>query len=320
MCPASTKALAAALPENIRYLATQIARKPPEYTHEWASTVDEAFSKYTNTRTVNLILSWSNVLAEAGWPFPGFLSLREETAVSRLPRITKWNILCALLRGGPILYAPLIAAAVGANGHARAKSVDGVMTLAFNRHNRRTFNYWLSRRLLRHKATLVRQIRTSYRRGLFATCMPAVLALLDFVIRDYFQSDRLNVSVQTLRDGLTKAGLSSDHLKPGFGVWDLAEQTNERPILPSKDSDLRLPGVLLASFVQFASSYYAWYRVAGARSTGMINRHAIMHCATDYWTAPNATKLLTFFDLALRLERPLRILIHGSNAHSGRVA
>jgi hypothetical protein len=70
--------LASKLPANLHYLSTLIARKPEECTREWATTVDEAFSLYTRTSTVNLILSWNNILAEMGWPFPSYLNLRKE--------------------------------------------------------------------------------------------------------------------------------------------------------------------------------------------------------------------------------------------------
>jgi hypothetical protein len=39
-----------------------------------------------------------------------------------------------------------------------------------------------------------------------------------------------------------------------------------------------------------------------------------MHCATEYWTPGNAVKLLTFFDLTLRLEKVMKIVIHGQEA------
>ena len=79
----SPQALAATLPGNLRYLSSLIARKPREFTGEWAASAEEAFSLYTRTSTVNLILSWNELLAEYRWPFPAYLDMREEAALAR---------------------------------------------------------------------------------------------------------------------------------------------------------------------------------------------------------------------------------------------
>src|SRR5439155_25898553 len=145
-------------------------------------------------------------------------------------------------------------------------------------------------------------------------CLPTALGLLDFIMRNYFQTNRLNVSLQTLRNAFDKAGILPRHLKPGSGVWDLKREAGSAILFPSLDEDLRLPGVFLSSFVEFGSSYYAWHKIADGASPA-LNRHAIMHCASEYWTPHSAARLLTFLDLSLRLERVLKIVIHGSAAY-----
>ncbi|MBA3005317.1 MAG: hypothetical protein KJ900_00235 [Proteobacteria bacterium] len=82
MSPDSIAELRSKLPINLHYLSTLIARKPQEFTQEWATNVDEAFSLYTRTSTVNLILSWNDLLAEEGWPFPSYLNLRQEVVIA----------------------------------------------------------------------------------------------------------------------------------------------------------------------------------------------------------------------------------------------
>ena|SRR5438094_5816276 len=132
--------------------------------------------------------------------------------------------------------------------------------------------------------------------------MPSTaLGLLDFIMREYFQTNRLDVSLQTLRNAFDKARILPRHLKPGYGVWDLTQETESGILFSSLDEDLRLPGVFLSSFVEFGSSYYAWYKIAD-ETPSTLNRHAIMHCASKYWAPHNAARLLTFLDLSLRLD------------------
>ena len=185
------------------------------------------------------------------------------------------------------------------------------MVRIFRRHQRRIFGYWLQSRLLQGKKPILKGIQATYQRGIFAACMPTLLPLLDFVMRDYFETNRLDASITTLRDAFDKAGILPKHLKPGYAILDAKKDPGATSLFSTIENDLRLPGVLLSSFVEFGGSYYAYYKTATAPTSPVLNRHAIMHCATDCWTAENATKLLIFFDLMLRLERVLRVVIHG---------
>jgi hypothetical protein len=302
--------LASKLPINLRYLSTLIARKPQEFTKEWATTVDESFSLYTRTSTVNLILSWNNILAEMGWPFPSYLNLHKETKIALDPLLqSRWKFLrfvfaCKqFLRGPQLMYAFLFT----------PEGIEASMRLLFWRHSKQIFKFWRGHHLLKGKESIVDSIRFTYNKGFFAACLPTLLGLLDFVMRSYFHTDHLNVSLQTLRNAFEKAAILPKHLAPGYGVWNLKKEPESTILFPSVEQDLRLPGVFLSSFVEFGSSYYAFY--LRANSDGVIlNRHAIMHCATEYWTPGNAVKLLTFFDLTLRLEKVMKIVIHGQEA------
>jgi len=140
------------------------------------------------------------------------------------------------------------------------------------------------------------------------------LPLLDFLIRAYFGTDQLNVSIQTLRNAFEKASIFPKDLQPGYAVWKGQQNPDEgNNVARSLEDDLRLTGVFLSSFVEFANAYYGWYRT-DTNEPRVLNRHAILHCATDYWTRNYTSKLLTFLDLALRLQRPLEVIIHGAEA------
>jgi hypothetical protein len=70
--------LGQALPDRLRLLSRLIARKPTAYTADHAATVDDAFHRYTNTKSINATLAISSLLAKLGWPFPAYLDLDRE--------------------------------------------------------------------------------------------------------------------------------------------------------------------------------------------------------------------------------------------------
>lgn len=315
MSPQSDDELASNLLDNLHYLSTLIARKPKEFTKKWATTVDEAFSLYTRTRTVNLILSWNDVLAELGWPFPSYLNLRKEVDLTGDLLALRRQFLRFVFTGKRFLQGPLFMLASQRTPEAREQSVSVWMRFLFWRHSKQIFQFWRNHHLLRGKEPIVDNIRITYNKGLFAACLPTLLGLLDFVMRAYFHTDRLTVSLQTLRNAFEKAAILPRHLKPGYGGVELIENPESTKLFPSLEEDLRLPGVFLSSFVEFGSKYYAWYSTANSNQIAVLNRHAIMHCATEYWTTGSAIRLLTFFDLTLRLERVLKIVIHGQAAY-----
>ena len=79
----AVRELGRVLPERIRLLSRLIARKPSSFTPEWASTINDAFTLYTRTSTVNFVHSLNGLLIDLDWPFPAYLDLREELAKSR---------------------------------------------------------------------------------------------------------------------------------------------------------------------------------------------------------------------------------------------
>ncbi len=299
--------LAKKLPGNIRFLATLIARKPTEFTFDWAATVEEAFSLYTRTRAVNMLLSWNDILSNFNWPFPGYVDLRQELPGGK---------------GRPAnAPAPLLGIMVGVvtcvfedrGNEERARGfLDVAMPYLFEHNSKSIFRYLREHPLLRSKLPILDDLSKCYDEKLWAACVPAALPLLDHIMRFYFATNSLRVSVQTLRDALEKANILPKDLKPGFAVWDgVHNPLTGNAFTTSPEEDLRLPGVFLSSFAEFASRYFAWYGSTSGGPPDELNRHAIIHCACDYWTERNTAKLLTFLDLMLRIEKPLRILIHG---------
>jgi hypothetical protein len=316
----SVKQLATAIPGNLRLLASLIARKPSTFSPDWASTVDQAFSLYTRTRTVNMVLSNNDLLAEANWPFPAYLDLKKEVDAPSLKRLLAgkplpaFRTLYALLARKPLLCATLLLG-ITQNKEWRRNHISTNMVLFFWVHSKEIFQYWEQSSLLRGKEPIVQDIRRTFRKGYWAACIPTALALLDYLMRKYFQTTKLNVSIQTLRDAFEKARILPKDLKPGYAIWKGAKDPDQgNTFVTSIEEDLRLPGVLLSSFVEFANAYYGWYTVESSNSSSVLNRHAIMHCAADYWTIENTVKLLTFFDLTLRLEPALQVVIHGPSA------
>jgi hypothetical protein len=306
--PVSPTELAKNLPRNIQYLASLIARKPAEFTPEWAATVEEAFSLYTRTRAVNMLLAWNDVLTNFNWPFPGYIDLRCELPTGKGKPVK-----------GPALFSGIMGKVLTTvlEGRGREQNarvfLDIAMPYLFQRQSESVFQYWSRHPLLNAKQPILENLYRCYNAKLWAACVPTALPLLDHVMRSYFATDKLRVSVQTLRDAFEKARILPKDLKPGFAVWDGARNPDTgNSLTTSLEKDLRLPGVFLSSFAEFAGRYYAWYKSTAASPPDELNRHAIMHCACEYWTELNTAKLFTFFDLMLRIEKPLCILIHGA--------
>jgi hypothetical protein len=192
---------------------------------------------------------------------------------------------------------------------------DTLMNTYFRAEEKKLFSRWLAHPLLGRRDQIVKEVRECYRRELWAACISTTLPLLDLVMRDYLESDRLNATVQILRDALfSEAKLEPKDLKPGYAIWDgKSDPTAGNTFAATLEEDLRLPGVYLASFFEFANRYYGWYSSSSAEAPTFLNRHAVIHCAAEYWTESHAVKLLLFLDLTLRVRPFLRILIHGAD-------
>ncbi len=307
------KDLARVLRDNIRYLSNLIAREPPSITSDqksassvWASTPEEAFSLYTDTNKVGWVLSFSEILAAQNWPFPAYLDLKHELQLlvsNERRRISREQL------GGPWKWLET----------RRSKKIFALaetdyMSTLFRTHSRKIFEYWKASPLLASKLPILNEIDLAYQRGSWAVCLPAALPLLDFLIREYYAANKHDVSIGTLCAAFKNAKVFPKDLKPGYAVWTGRENPEQGNALArSEDEDLRIIGVFLSSFLEFANIYYAPFKPK-SEIPAVLNRHAILHGRTEYWNCEYVSKMLTFFDLTLRLQLALEVLIHGANA------
>lgn len=244
------------------------------------------------------------MLMELDWPFPAYLDMEREfkksaRELSALLKL-KWLAIPYLLVR-PSLGAISISSIVADTDEgAPPRAVfDAALVRIFRRNRDRIFDYLASSTVLRSREPIIRDIQQAYRRKLWAASISTTVPLLDFAMRDYFGTSKLNVTVQVLRDAFIRiAGIQPKDLMPGSAVWDGRKDPSKgNAFAQSLEEDLRLPGVYLASFLEFADRYYEWYTTADTRPRSPLNRHGIMHCSSDYWSEANAARIITFTDL-----------------------
>jgi len=315
------------LRERIRLVSSLVARKPASFTPEWASTVDDAFRLYTRTSTVNLLQSVNVLLIELDWPFPGYLDLRAE--FDRMQKDFKsthrdWLGRMEILFHGPSFTLTALGCSLanlkdelGGTKPGKARGLmDRGMGDLFKRHQDRVFKDLHEAEVLQRHKPVLKDIELAYEKEMWAGCITTTVPLLDAAVRAFLETDRINATIQTLRDAFyDEAELRPRDLMPGYAVWDGASNpARGNTLAKSVEEDLRLPGIYLSSFLEFAGRYYEWYASANSSQDGNLNRHAIMHGAFEHWTEPNAVRMLTFLDLTIRLEPALRLLLHGEHA------
>ncbi len=315
--------LARNLPANLTGLADQIARKPTKMDSRWAKSITEAFSLYTRTSTVNLFVAMGDLLRESGWPFPVYLNLESER--KRLLRAMQFN--------RPLLYnlfsmmsmdLTVANLSVGRMGESqqqilwRQEYKDKYMSIRFRRASKKVFASWKTSPLLQSKKKIILDLEKAYNGKLWGTCIPSILPLIDYLMREYFQTNDLTSSVDILWQAFKIANIipeDTSHLesgiKPGYGTWEIdSKKSNLIKVAHNEEEDLRLPGVYLTSLVDFARRYYSFHRTASNPTE--VNRHAILHGDMNYWSVVQTTKVLMFFDLLIQLEPVLRIIIGDS--------
>ncbi len=293
------------LKSNLKKLRASIARKPDQFESEYAITIQDSFTKYTRTSTINLILASNEVLCEFNWPFPAYmlgskrLSIKIVLALIPFMLTDKTREIFQLLntnkKSSPFSNQEL------------QFHISKSMVRLFRLHKGEIFSYWKNHHFLQDKNYIIDNIKRTYRKGFWYACMTSAFPLLDFLCRKFFNTKCLNRDITYLIVMFKKAGIFPRDVKPGYIAWEVAEESGENT-QQATEKDLRLVGIVLGSFLEFADVYYAWYRKDA--STNELNRHAIMHCASqDLWTEENATKVLVFLDLTLRLEPVFNILL-----------
>jgi len=309
--------LAKDLFDNLKSLADRIARKPPTFDPRWAKTIIEAFSLYTRTSSVNYFVAFGDSLREWEWPFPAYLDLDSEIKYStRALRLDKWPRpfypLLKLLKWRSMNRLLLDLSLMDTTKSIRKKWIDWFLSRRFCKASKEVFAFWRAHPLLQSKRQVILDLEKAYNAKLWGTCIPSILPLIDYLMRHFFQTDNLFVSVSTLVDAFRIAKLTPESLKPGYGVaFDITDEglvpARGPRVADSVEKDLRLPGVYLTSFVDFAFRYYSWHTTAS--SIEEVNRHAVLHGDMNYWSKTQTTKVLMFFDLVVKLEPVLRIIV-----------
>ncbi|MHB1456075.1 MAG: hypothetical protein ACYC0V_04075 [Armatimonadota bacterium] len=314
MARKSAKNLGKSLPENLRYLSSMIARKSENHTSKWATSIDESFLFYTRTSEINFLQSLNESLAKHNWPFPGYLNLQKHDKVMDMEwKYSHWYWLIhpVYFYTGPSLMAVLFEYEFAQVDEL--DKCDKYMIFFFRRNNKPLFHMLENSPILKSKSHIVYEIEKTYEMKLWAACINLILSLLDYVIRIFSETDDLHMSIQVLRDALfNETNLRPKDLVPGTMAIANGKSAPEKgnTFASTVEEDLRLPGIYLSSFFEFADQYYEWYSSTISRPKSSLNRHAVMHCSSEYWSEANTIRMLTFLDLTLRLEKPLRVLIH----------
>lgn len=290
---------------NLIKLKSEIARKPLVYTSDHAMSVNESFKKYTRTSTINLILSLSEFLYERNWPFPAYIL---EIKPSYIKIIISSSVFILWLIKQKILEF-FINKKTTIQKEKIQYFIDRFMCNLFYLCKKEIFSKWRSNPIFVKKHYIIDNIYFNYKSKYWYSCIISTMPLLDFLCRNYLSTNRLEHDITQVISMFRKSGILAKHVKPGHIAWKVAEEERKN-IKEATEKDLRLVGIYLGSFLDFADIYYAYYRKETPSLVNNINRHAIIHGSDlDIWNKENATRILIFLDLMLYLEPALRILL-----------
>lgn len=295
------------LKANLQKLKDKIARKPSVYTAEYASTISESFEKYTRTSNLNVIVSLNEILIEFDWPFPNYTLGNKTTQ-------RKAILILIIMMSPEMIKQRIMFWKTNMNGKDEKwikKHLDKFMYRHFNLSKKEIFSSWKSNPILSGKHYIIDSIHKTYSKGYWYSCIVSTFPLLDFLCRKYFNAKKFDRDMTYIVSMFQKAEITSRDTMPGHVAWEVAEEKGEN-VQEATEKDLRLVGVALSSFLNFADIYYAFHRNDDVNSAETINRHAIIHGADnqDIWTRENATKILIFLDLTLSLEPVFDILLN----------
>lgn len=289
---------------NLIKLKSEIARKPLVYTSDHAMSVNDSFKKYTRTSTINLILSLSEFLYERNWPFPAYIL---EIKPSYIKIIISSSVFILWLIKQKILEF-FINKKTTIQKEKIQYFIDRFMCNLFYLFKKEIFSKWRSNPIFVKKHYIIDNIYFNYKSKYWYSCIISAMPLLDFLCRNYLSTNRLERDITQVISMFRKSGILAKHVKPGHIAWKVAEEEGEN-IKEATEKDLRLVGIYLGSFLDFADIYYSYYRKETPSLVNNINRHAIIHGSDlDIWNKENATRILIFLDL-LYLEPALRILL-----------
>lgn len=291
------------LKANLTKLKSKIARKPLIYTSEHALSINESFKKYTRTRTINLMLTLNELLCLNNWPFPSYILESRPSdikiMISLLMSMKIKQIFFMLMKKNIIQEEKMI-----------QSFIDRFMCILFYLHKKEIFSRWKNNPVFANKEYIIDNIYSNYKSKYWYSCIVSVMPLLDFLCRNYFDTNKLERDITQVISIFRNSGILAEHIKPGYIAWEVAKEEGGGNIQEATEKDLRLVGIYLGSFLDFADIYYAYHRKEISNSVSKINRHAIIHGSDlDIWNRENATRILIFLDLIICLEPALKILL-----------
>ena len=292
---------------NLEILRSRIIRKPTNYEsgQDFPGSLEDSLSRYVRTRHVNLILSFSDMLRiEYSWPFPFF--------VLPLSKSKRWRLISAL----PLMIWFYMGISIESLLHrkqvppekARAKTtIDKFMVRLVRMSSRPLFQGWFSSPILAEHYQELRELQQVYRKGCWYPTITATFPILDYICRKLLRTKNMTKGVGHINKVFSQANISFELLRPGYGTWDYAKRVGaDAQELTS--NDLRLVGIALESFLQFASVYYGHHDQG--QGVSVLNRHAVLHGGRGkIWTKEDATRALLFLDLMVRLYPIFEVLL-----------
>lgn len=293
------------LKTNLIKLKSEIARKPSVYTSDYAISVNESFKIYTRTSTINFILSLSEFLYERNWPFPAYILEIKPSYIKIIISSSVfflWSIKQKFLEF-------IMNKETTIQKEKIQYFIDRFICNLFYLCKKEIFLKWKSNPIFVKKHYIIDNIYFTYKSKYWYSCIISAMPLLDFLCRNYFNTNRLERDITQLISIFRKSGILARNVKPGHIAWEVAKEAGENT-KEATEKDLRLVGIYLGSFLDFADIYYDYYRKETPNLVKNINRHAIIHGSDlDIWNKENATRILIFLDLMLCLEPALRILL-----------
>jgi len=305
---------------NLKKLKSRMPTKPKVYTPEYPKKIKEALNYYCNQRTVNSVQSSTKALNDKNWPLPLWFDY-ENVKVGFWNKLyyywkqsESWKI-GKRFEAFEFLSVPEI-------NHIFFKlSYDDMLIEAFDTNKKYAFEMLLSNPLLKSRKEIINSVRNSYRNGNWVGCISTIFPLIDFVIRKFLNSTSLTDDVGKLCKLFDQNGFNNENsveLMPQIAFVSSLESTQSlfteegmEKFKKMQETNFRLIGAALSSFIQFANVYYSYYKEEKkTEEIQLINRHAILHGAiSDFGTKANTVKLITFLYLMLELEDVFEILL-----------
>jgi hypothetical protein len=315
------------LASNLGKLLELIPKKPSKFTSDFPTSIAECFHKYMRRRTVNYISIFAVDYDQHGWVFPLFVNPCKLN-LGRINTLLAQNSYFPIPLDKPNFNWVSIPNTCERFNAERRESVINfsfsyIEMFAANINNMR--KYFLNHKLLENHDRQIKDIINCCKKGYWTACICSVFPLLDFVIRKIFKTKKLERDITYIVGIFKRAGFdfeAVDNLKPNQAIMKAVDQLVVDKTTPheeliqnlntvsEKTKNYGFIGVALSSFLYFSYEYYAYYR-RDDLNTSTLNRHAILHGATNEYSTPeNCVRLISFLYLTLELEPVLKIVLN----------